>query len=111
MIEQSVQSPLNVKARGAVSVSAGESQSQTERRSGAESRWKNRSLQRIVIRLLALAAFTGFWELASTTKSRFIINFTLVPAPSKVAEAAVEFAQAPKAARHIANSVRRVAVG
>jgi NitT/TauT family transport system permease protein len=58
-----------------------------------------------------LAACAGLWQFASTTKSHFIINFAFVPAPSQVAEAAVEFAQAPKTARHITNSIRRVAIG
>ena len=69
------------------------------------------SLRRIVIRLVALAAFVAAWELASATKTHFIINFAHVPAPTMVAEAAVEFAQAPKSGRHISNSVRRVAIG
>jgi sulfonate transport system permease protein len=40
-----------------------------------------------------------------------IINFAHVPAPTTVAEAAVEFAQAPKSGRHVTNSVRRVSIG
>ena len=73
--------------------------------------WRFGSLGRIVIRLVALAAFVAAWELASATKTHFIINFAHVPAPTMVAEAAVEFVQAPKSGRHIANSVRRVAIG
>ena len=73
--------------------------------------WRLGSLRRIVIRLVALAAFVALWELASETKTHFIINFAHVPAPTMVAEAAVEFAQAPKSGRHISNSVRRVAIG
>ena len=69
------------------------------------------SLRRIVIRLVALAAFIALWELASQTKARLIVNFAHVPAPTSVAKAAVEFAQGPKSARHITNSVRRVAIG
>ena len=77
----------------------------------ARRRWSLGSLRRIIIRLVALAAFVALWELASETKTHFIINFAHVPAPSAVAEAAVEFARAPKSARHITNSVRRVAIG
>ena len=73
--------------------------------------WRLGSLRRIVIRLVALAAFVAAWELASAAKTHFIINFAHVPAPTMVAEAAVEFAQAPKSGRHISNSVRRVAIG
>jgi NitT/TauT family transport system permease protein len=67
--------------------------------------------RRIITRLLALAAFIALWELASTNKIHFLINFAHVPAPSVVAVSTTEFAQAPKSLRHIANSARRVAIG
>ena len=79
--------------------------------SAKPSRWSLASLRRIVIRVVALAAFIVLWELASKTKTHVIINFAHVPAPTTVAGAAVEFAQAPKSARHITNSVRRVTIG
>ncbi|HEY6676825.1 MAG TPA: ABC transporter permease [Terrimicrobium sp.] len=69
------------------------------------------AIRRIITRLLALAAFIALWELASTNKIHFLINFAHVPAPSVVAVSTTEFAQAPKSLRHIANSARRVAIG
>ena len=67
--------------------------------------------RRVVVRAIALAAFLGLWQVASETKFRFVINFSNVPAPTSVAEAAIAFVQSPKAASHILNSVRRVLVG
>ena len=69
------------------------------------------SVRRIVTRLVALAAFIALWELASTNKIHFLINFAHVPPPSVVAVSAAEFAQAPKSLRHIASSAQRVAIG
>jgi NitT/TauT family transport system permease protein len=68
-------------------------------------------LRRFAIRLVSLAAFVALWELVSDSKARFIVNFAHVPAPSAVAEAAVHFFQSPKAVRHIASSIKRVAAG
>jgi NitT/TauT family transport system permease protein len=69
------------------------------------------SVWRIGTRVMALAAFIGLWQLASTHKSHFLINFGHVPPPSIVAASAAEFAQAPKSLRHIASSAQRVAIG
>jgi hypothetical protein len=49
--------------------------------------------RRIIKRLLALAAFIALWELASTNKIHFLINFAHVPAPSVVAVSTTEFAR------------------
>jgi sulfonate transport system permease protein len=69
------------------------------------------SLKRMVIRLISVAAFIILWEVACKNKTQLVINFTHVPPPTSILEAAVEFAKAPKSARHITNSVRRVAIG
>jgi NitT/TauT family transport system permease protein len=69
------------------------------------------SLRRLATRLVSLAAFVVLWEVASDSKARFIVSFAHVPAPSAVAEAAVRFFQSPKALRHIASSIKRVAAG
>ena len=53
------------------------------------------SVRRIGTRLVALAAFLGLWELASTNKIHFVVNFAHVPPPSVVAASAADFAQAP----------------
>ena len=68
-------------------------------------------LRRIAIRTVALIAFLGLWQVASATKSRFIINFAFVPPPTTVAKSAAEFVLSPKAPHHVINSVRRVLVG
>lgn len=68
-------------------------------------------LQRLAIKLASLVLFVLLWQAASSAKAKFIIDFSNVPAPTAVAEAAVEFFQSPKAPRHILNSVRRVLLG
>lgn len=74
-------------------------------------KWGIGSLRRLVIRLVAVAAFAGLWQLASDHKSHFVINFTHVPAPTAVAESAADFLRSPKASRHVLSSLRRVAFG
>ena len=69
------------------------------------------SVRRIGTRLVALAAFLGLWELASTNKIHFVVNFAHVPPPSVVAASPADFAQASKSLRHIASSAQRVAIG
>lgn len=74
--------------------------------------WRNVFLlKRLLAKLLALTAFVMLWQLASSHKVRFVINFAHVPAPVAVAAAAGDFFQSPKAQRHILNSVRRVVIG
>jgi NitT/TauT family transport system permease protein len=88
-----------------------ELESMTRRAAPARTRWSVALLRRFAIRLVSLAAFVALWELVSDSKARFIVNFAHVPAPSAVAEAAVHFFQSPKAVRHIASSIKRVAAG
>ena len=78
----------------------------------ARASWRSlAAARRLGVRILALAAFLALWQMASESKFRFIVNFSNVPAPTAVAEAAIAFVQSPKAASHILNSMRRVLVG
>lgn len=79
--------------------------------SSSRGRWNLDCLKRIIIRLAALSLFVGVWQAASKSRTNLIVNFANVPRPTAVAAAAVEFARAPKSRLHIANSVRRVAIG
>src|SRR4029077_4947065 len=79
--------------------------------SSSRGRWNLDCLKRIIIRLAALSRFVGVWQAPSKSRTNLIVNFANVPRPTAVAAAAVEFAWAPKSRLHIANSVRRVAIG
>jgi NitT/TauT family transport system permease protein len=68
-------------------------------------------LRRLIVRVLALVAFVALWQIASTHKAHFVVNFTFVPAPTAVAGAALEFVESPKAPQHVVSSVRRVLIG
>lgn len=68
-------------------------------------------VRRLLVRALALAAFIGFWQWASTARLHLLVNFLHVPAPTAVWEAAVDFFQSPKAPRHVWSSVVRVFAG
>jgi NitT/TauT family transport system permease protein len=99
------------KTMSSATLSIEELESMTRRAAPARTRWSLALLRQLAIRLVSLAAFVALWELASDSKARFIVNFAHVPAPSAVAEAAVHFFQSPKAVRHIASSIKRVAAG
>jgi NitT/TauT family transport system permease protein len=73
--------------------------------------WSFGSLGHAAVRVVALAAVVLLWELASNAKLSLVVNFAQVPPPSAVAEAALRFAESPKAVWHIINSVRRVLIG
>jgi NitT/TauT family transport system permease protein len=88
-----------------------EVEAMTVRALPARTRWSLALLRRLAIRLLSLAAFIMLWELASISKTRFVVNFAHVPAPTAVASAAIGFFESPKAVRHIASSVKRVTTG
>jgi NitT/TauT family transport system permease protein len=77
----------------------------------SRARWSLVLLKRLAIRGAAVAAFLVLWQIASQSRTHFIVNFAHVPAPTAVAEAAGEFFQSPKTPRHVLNSVRRVLVG
>jgi len=81
--------------------------------SGASlARWRGLArLRRLAVRAMALIVVVALWQAASSYKFHFVVNFTYVPAPSEVAKAAFAFVQSPKAPKHVANSVRRVALG
>lgn len=66
----------------------------------------NRSIRR----LLAMVLFFGIWQLLCAIDFDFFINFQLVPAPTEVAKATLEFfTSAPWV--HIRSSLTRVLVG
>lgn len=73
--------------------------------------WSAAKLQRWVVRLVSLGFFIGLWQVASTQKAHVLINFANVPAPSEVYEAAVDFAQSPRALRNVTSSVTRIFFG
>jgi ABC-type nitrate/sulfonate/bicarbonate transport system, permease component len=77
----------------------------------SRARWGLGILRRLAVRALSVAVFVGLWQAASATRTHFIINFAHVPAPTEVAQAAVEFLESPKTPRHLLDSVRRVLVG
>ncbi|MBE9077787.1 ABC transporter permease [Romeria aff. gracilis LEGE 07310] len=66
----------------------------------------NRSIRR----LLALALFFGIWQLLCATGFDLFINFQLVPAPTEVAKATLEFFTADPWV-HIKSSLMRVLLG
>jgi NitT/TauT family transport system permease protein len=68
-------------------------------------------LRRAVVRILALIVFVALWQVASTHKAHFVVNFAFVPPPTAVAVAALEFVRSPKASQHVLSSVRRVLIG
>jgi NitT/TauT family transport system permease protein len=68
-------------------------------------------LRRALVRILALVVFVALWQVASTHKARFVVNFAFVPAPTAVAVAALEFVRSAKAPQHVLSSVRRVLIG
>jgi NitT/TauT family transport system permease protein len=68
-------------------------------------------LRRALVRILALAVFVALWQVASTQKAHFVVNFAFVPPPTAVAVAALEFVRSPKASQHVLSSVRRVLIG
>jgi NitT/TauT family transport system permease protein len=106
-----LQSKQRKKTMSSATLSIEELESMTRRTAPARTQWSVALLRRLTIRLVSLAAFVALWELASDSKARLIVNFAHVPAPSAVAEAAVRFFQSPKAVRHIASSIKRVAAG
>lgn len=91
-------------------LSAEELEAMTAQVVPVRTRWSLALLRRLALRLVSLA-FIGLWQIASDSKTRFVVNFAHVPSPAAVAGAATSFFQSPKAARHIASSVKRVALG
>lgn len=77
----------------------------------SRARWSLELLKRFAVRGAAVAVFLILWQVASQTRTHFIVNFAYVPAPTAVARAAGEFFESPKTPRHILNSVRRVLIG
>lgn len=73
---------------------------------------RDAGLRRWIVRAVSIAVCLLAWQAASVFHANLgIITFANVPPPTEVAQAAIELAQSSKAASHVTNSLRRVAIG
>lgn len=68
--------------------------------------------RRLILRAVSIAVCLLAWQAASALHANFgFVTFANVPAPTDVAQAAIDLAQSSKALGHITSSLRRVAIG
>jgi NitT/TauT family transport system permease protein len=65
----------------------------------------------VMIRIVSLSICILLWQIASTRRWNFIVNFQNVPAPSAVAEAGAQLIRSSKLFTHIESSVVRIFAG
>jgi NitT/TauT family transport system permease protein len=70
-----------------------------------------RIIQPLLIRAASLLACLVLWQLASTNKWNFLVNFENVPAPTAVCAAGASLIQSPKFQNHLVSSIGRVFAG